>query len=54
MIDDELAERLQKMAGFRTIAVHDYERLNLQVVRAIVTDRLEDFERFCMRALERA
>ena len=42
LIDDDLAERLQKMVGFRNIAVHDYERLNLQVVRAIVTDRLAD------------
>jgi uncharacterized protein YutE (UPF0331/DUF86 family) len=54
LIDDDLAGRLQKMVGFRNIAVHDYERLSLQVVRAIVTDRLEDFERFCVRAVKRA
>ena len=54
VIDADLAGRLQKMVGFRNIAVHDYERLNLQVVLAIVTGRLADFERFCERALERA
>jgi uncharacterized protein YutE (UPF0331/DUF86 family) len=53
-IDAEMAERLQKMVGFRNIAVHDYERLNLRVVQAIVTGRLADFERFCERALTRA
>jgi len=53
-IDADLAERLQKMVGFRNIAVHDYERLNLRVVQAIVTGRLADFERFCERALTRA
>jgi uncharacterized protein YutE (UPF0331/DUF86 family) len=53
VIDVDLAERLQKMVGFRNIAGHDYERLNLQIVRSIVTDRLHDFERFCARALQR-
>jgi len=53
VVDADLAERLQKMVGFRNIAVHDYERLNLQIVRAIVTERLHDFEQFCERALQR-
>lgn len=53
VVDADLAERLQKMVGFRNIAVHDYERLNLQIVRSIVTERLHDFERFCERALQR-
>ena len=53
LVDADLAERLQKMVGFRNIAVHDYERLNLQIVRSIVTERLHDFERFCERALQR-
>ena len=53
-IDAELAERLQKMVGFRNIAVHDYERLNLEIVRSIVTERLPDFEQFCKGALRRA
>ena len=53
VIDAELAERLQKMVGFRNIAVHDYERLNLSIVRAIVTERLSDFEHFCQVALRR-
>jgi uncharacterized protein YutE (UPF0331/DUF86 family) len=53
-IDADLAERLQKTVGFRYIAVHDYERLNLRVVQAMVAGRLADFERFCERALTRA
>ncbi|MGE5362128.1 MAG: type VII toxin-antitoxin system HepT family RNase toxin [Bacteroidales bacterium] len=52
VLDTDLATRLQKMVGFRNIAVHDYERLNLVIVRAILTSRLSDFERFCRRALE--
>jgi uncharacterized protein YutE (UPF0331/DUF86 family) len=52
VLDADLASRLQKMVGFRNIAVHDDERLNLQIVRAIRTSRLSDFEPFCRRALE--
>jgi len=54
VVEADLAERLQKMVGFRNIAMHDYERLNLQIVRSIVTERLSDFERFCQTALHRA
>ena len=31
------------MVGFRTIAVHEYTRLNLDVVYAMITKQLEDF-----------
>ena len=34
---------MQHMVGFRNIAVHEYTRLNLDVVRSIVTTRLDDF-----------
>jgi uncharacterized protein YutE (UPF0331/DUF86 family) len=53
VIDSDLAARLQKMVGFRNIAVEDYERLNLQIVRSIVNERLPDLERFCREALRR-
>jgi uncharacterized protein YutE (UPF0331/DUF86 family) len=53
LLDRPLADRLAKMVGFRNIAVHDYERLNLEVVRSILATRLLDFERFCQWALGR-
>jgi uncharacterized protein YutE (UPF0331/DUF86 family) len=42
----ELAARLQAMVGFRNIAVHDYERLDRNVLKAILRDRLGDLETF--------
>lgn len=42
----DLATRMQKMVGFRNVAVHEYTRLNLDVVRAIITKQLEDFRTF--------
>lgn len=45
-LDASLAGRLRKMVGFRNVAVHDYQKLNLDVVRSILTDRLDDFLEF--------
>ena len=42
-IDTELAARLQKMVGFRNIAVHDYQTLHLPITIAVITQHLEDF-----------
>ena len=42
----DLATRMQHMVGFRNVAVHEYTRLNLDVVRAIITKQLDDFRTF--------
>lgn len=54
VIDAELAERMIRMVGFRNVAMHDYRRLDLDIVKSIVTDHLEDFLAFRRLALERA
>lgn len=41
-----LRDRLKAMVGFRNIAVHDYRKLNLEVVRNIIEERLSDFREF--------
>ena len=41
-----LAARLKKMVGFRNVAVHDYQRLNLVIVRQILVEHLDDFLEF--------
>ena len=46
VLDTELATRLQAMVGFRNIAVHDYERIDRSILKAILRDRLIDLERF--------
>ena len=42
----ELGHRLMRMVGFRNIAIHDYQELNLDIVQSIVEDRLIDFTAF--------
>jgi uncharacterized protein YutE (UPF0331/DUF86 family) len=42
----KLAQRMQRMVGFRNVAVHEYTRLNLEVVHSIITKQLDDFRTF--------
>ena len=42
----DLADRMQRMVGFRKVAVHEYTRLNLDVVRTIITKQLDDFRTY--------
>jgi uncharacterized protein YutE (UPF0331/DUF86 family) len=50
-ISSDLSTKLQAMVGFRKIAVHDYQKLKLDVVRAIVETKLEDFINFSAQLL---
>jgi len=47
LIPTDLSRRLQAMVGFRNIAVHNYQKLNLDILRAVLTERLTDFESYC-------
>jgi uncharacterized protein YutE (UPF0331/DUF86 family) len=46
ILDAHLAVRLRKMVGFRNVAIHDYQKLNLDIVRSIVVNHLDDFLAF--------
>lgn len=46
IINAVLCERLKAMVGFRNVAVHDYRKLNLEVVRKIIHEHLGDFREF--------
>jgi len=52
LIDEALMRRMQAMVGFRNIAVHNYQKLSLDVVRAILDEHLDDFRQFCAAMLE--
>lgn len=39
----DLAQRMQRMMGFRNVAIHEYTRLNLEVVHSIITEQMDDF-----------
>jgi uncharacterized protein YutE (UPF0331/DUF86 family) len=42
LIDTELADSLKRMVGFRNIAVHDYQKLQLPIAVSIIKQHLGD------------
>ena len=34
------------MVGFRNVAIHEYDKLNLDIVKAIITQGLDDVLKF--------
>ncbi|SDJ25884.1 type VII toxin-antitoxin system HepT family RNase toxin [Natribacillus halophilus] len=45
-LDRQLSERMQKMVGFRNVAIHDYQRMQVSVLQAIIENHLSDFTEF--------
>jgi len=46
IISIELSKKMQAMAGFRNLAVHDYSSVNIEVVANIVRNNLQDIVDF--------
>ena len=46
IITPEMCERLKAMIGFRNIAIHNYQRLNLKIIQAIIEKHMEDLMHF--------
>jgi uncharacterized protein YutE (UPF0331/DUF86 family) len=52
LIDDDLALRLRRMVGFRNIAVHQYQTLDVRIMLAIAEKHLGDLHVFAARMLD--
>lgn len=46
IVDADLAKTLKNMVGFRNIAVHDYQALELSILEAIIEKHLGDFTKY--------
>lgn len=46
IINHEMSERLKAMIGFRNIAIHNYQKINLKIIQAIVEKDLKDLLHF--------
>jgi len=42
ILDRALSEKLQAMVGFRNILVHEYTRIDLEIVQDVIRERLDD------------
>ena len=52
IIDKNLSENLQRMVGFRNLAVHEYTKLRLDVIEYIIKNRIFDALEFQKRIIE--
>jgi len=46
VVSKELVKKLKAMVGFRNIAVHDYQAINLEILKNIIEKDLSDFLEF--------
>jgi uncharacterized protein YutE (UPF0331/DUF86 family) len=46
ILSEDIAKQMRAMVGFRNIAVHNYQDLEIEVLRAIIQQHLGDFDRF--------
>jgi len=46
VISNDLTSRLRKMVGFRNIAVHEYQTIDVEVLKSILQNNLKDIEDF--------
>ena len=46
IIDPALADSPRKMVDFRNVAVHEYHRLDMEIVAAVITNELAQILRF--------
>ena len=53
IISKALSKKMQSMVGFRNIAIHEYQALDVDILKAILTKHLKDFERFYTTILNR-
>jgi uncharacterized protein YutE (UPF0331/DUF86 family) len=51
LISKDLALSMKSMVGFRNIAVHEYQELDLAKVRTIIERRLDDLRAFAKSML---
>lgn len=46
LLSDMLTKKLKAMVGFRNIAVHNYQAVNIEIIRDVIEKHLGDFSEF--------
>jgi uncharacterized protein YutE (UPF0331/DUF86 family) len=46
IIGRDLSKKMQAMVGFRNIAIHDYQAINVEILKTILIQHLKDVEEF--------
>ena len=53
-IQHDLSNKMQKMVGFRNIAVHDYQAIDPSILKSILSLHLKDLEEFYEAIIKKA
>lgn len=53
IITPEMAKQMRGMLGFRNIAVHEYQELDLDIIQSIIENHLQDILQFAKEMLKR-
>ncbi|HED13550.1 MAG TPA: DUF86 domain-containing protein [Gammaproteobacteria bacterium] len=51
LLDERLSQRMQAMVGFRNIAIHNYRKISLPILKSILENELTDFEAFSRKII---
>ena len=51
LLSPEIASQMERMTGFRNIAIHDYQALNPEILKSILSNNLKDIEEFYTQLL---
>jgi len=46
IISKEITHNMESMTGFRNIAIHDYQAIDIKILKSILTKNLKDLEEF--------
>lgn len=49
LLDKELNQSIKAMVGFRNIAIHDYQGVQVEIIQGIIEEQLDDFEKFIVQ-----
>lgn len=52
VLDRHLMKKLKNMIHFRNIVIHNYQQLNLDIVKSVIKSDLNDLVVFCDRIVE--
>jgi len=53
ILEHDLSNKMQKMVGFRNIAIHAYQAINPDILKSILLRHLKDFEEFYTCVIKR-
>ncbi len=53
IISTLIAAKMKAMTGFRNIAIHDYRKIDKNILKSILTNNLADLEHFYMEVINR-